>query len=123
MTKSRAALIVFLALFVLFLHLTGIGLQLYWRINWYHWIVHTLAGAVAALAVLSVIGIRHLLQRPFFLFLGAFLISLVIGVLWEAFEVYSGIETLSVAGSYSYTVASIVSDLVGGVLAGVYLFV
>jgi hypothetical protein len=121
MTSSRAALVIFLALLVLALHAAGLGLELYWRIGWYNWLVHALAGAVAALTIISIGFVRDQLQRPLPLFVAAIVISLVVGILWEVFEVKGGIEIMSTPGYALYTLGDIISDVVGGFLAGSYM--
>ncbi len=121
MTKSRAALVIFLAIFVLVLHAAGVFLQLYWRVEWYDHVVHIMAGATTSLIIFSLGSFGWLRSRPLMLFTSIFLVSLIIGGLWEFFELQTGITSLSDSRYILDTTGDMVSDVVGGLVAGAYL--
>ncbi len=123
MKLSRAILVISLALVVLFLYVAGLILEFHWRMGWYDHVVHTLAGAMASLAIFSLYAMRAITKRPGALFAGAFLVSLVVGTLWEIFELRAGITSFSHRGYAVDTALDIVFDIVGGWLAAGYILI
>lgn len=121
MTQSRATLIILLAVILVALHIAGLSFEFYWRLSWYDRVVHILGGATAALLILSLGSFRSLSRRPTAAFFTAVLISLVVGIVWELFELKSGITGFADRGYALDTILDIASDVVGGILVGAYL--
>ncbi len=122
MTKSRAALIISLALLVVILHVIGLSLEFYWRLSWYDRIVHTLAGITVVLTLFSFNVTRRFSKKLPVFFLGVFFTALIVGLLWEVFELRAGITFMGDHGYALDTTWDIICDVIGGLLAGGYLF-
>ena len=122
MTKSRAALIISLALLVVILHIVGLSLEFYWRLGWYDRIVHTLSGITVVLTLFSFSAVRRFSNKLPIFFLEVFFAALLVGLLWEVFELQAGITFIGDHGYMFDTTWDIICDVIGGILAGGYLF-
>lgn len=113
------------SLLILFLlitaHLVGSYYSLYWRFAWYDFVVHALSGLWAALLILWLSAIfkqiNSLKEYKAKAFLISFLAAILIGVIWELVENYSGVISVNKSGYYLDTALDILSDGLGGVLA------
>jgi hypothetical protein len=102
------------------LHLAGFYFQFYWRITWYDHVVHTLGGLWVGLMAAFYCYSRFSFKRPA-LFVIALLSAILIGIAWEVFEVKAGITVLADHGYAADTIGDIISDTLGGLLAGAYV--
>jgi hypothetical protein len=121
MTRLRAELIIAVAVVLLILHLLGLSLELYWRIWWYDRVVHIMAGGLTSMVILSFNSVQNRFQSKTALFVASVAIALLCGVLWEVFELTSGVTMLIDRGYRLDTTLDIVCDGIGGVIAGFYL--
>ena len=127
--------ITFEVLILLFIYLTlyvGDGHLVYWRWGWYDIVAHFLAGVALGFVGFLMIYIAMLRQKvflpAFYAGLFAFSFSVMVGVLWEFFEIgmdtYFG--TTMVKGSgYDDIIGDLLGDTAGALLASVvgYLYV
>ncbi len=121
--RNFLIVLVFIILCVAVLHYLGFYLQLYWRVGWYDRVVHTLGGIWIALTLFYFLKTR-MVSIPdtvwlFFVGIGA---ALIVGIIWEFFEVKAGITVISDKGYLADTVGDIISDVCGGLLASVYAY-
>lgn len=121
--KRNIPLLSFLLLVVIlgFLHFAGIYLHLYWRVQSFDRLVHIIGGFFVAIASLSIIYGSKLqtVKRSHSLMVGIFA-ALVVGILWEIFEVQNGITSLRDIGYWIDSIGDILSDFIGGCLAALY---
>lgn len=92
---------------------------LYWRFSWYDILMHFLGGVVVGAAYLWVA--RYELSpflKKYERFLYVFAFSLFVGVLWEIFEYYVGIDReFTYAVRRIDTVIDLIMDVSGGTLS------
>ncbi len=123
MKISRAFLVVSLAGLVLFLYAIGLVLEFHWRVSWYDHVVHILAGATASLTIFSLQIMHRMAKRASTLFIGTLLVSLIVGGLWEIFELSVGI-TSTASHHYAFdTTLDLIFDVIGGFLGGIYIVI
>lgn len=99
------------------LHWIASDLYYYWTVPWYDIMMHFLGGAWVALAAL------WLLEMPFSRFFKArvsltsvVLLSVVVGVLWEVYEIIFGFSDPSAVGYTADTSLDLVMDTIGAAL-------
>ncbi len=99
-------------------------LYLYWVIWWFDMLVHFLAGATVAMATVLVLSFLYrtyeensLIKNIILAVLGA----LVVGIIWELYELYFGITLLSDGIIYFRdTLSDILMDISGGFFGALY---
>lgn len=114
----------FLLVVIGVLNLVGTELYLYWTVWWYDMIMHFLAGLSVALATVLLWG-RIFNVRMHFWKTIAFAVfgSIIIGFLWEAYELYFGITSFSEGMVYvADTASDVILDICGGFFGGLYAF-
>ncbi len=103
------------------LHIAGVYLHLYWRLPLYDKVLHVLGGAWIALMVLTLMQKLEIAitEKRNILFIGLLLV-LIVGLLWEIFEVLIGFSLIGDPGFLQDTVTDLLSDILGGGIAIVY---
>jgi len=126
MGKQRKALIwaVIAGLATSLLHYSAVTFYLYWTYQGFDKVVHFVAGAfvgfVFSWIYLNIYDQNQRVRPAIFVILSVMLA----GLGWELFEVLA--KTTSVLPSHSYfvdTITDLIADLVGGVVAYVYIFI
>ena len=119
--RALLLLVIILITMVGLLHYFGFSLQLYWRIDWYDHVVHTLAGFSVALGFFYICQTRlKYFSNGISVFLWGTVAALIIGVAWEIFEVQYGITHIADHNYIFDTAGDIISDIIGGALASWY---
>ena len=119
--KPFLFLILILSLVLALYNAIAIKLHLYWITNWLDSPSHLLGGFVSILILstaLSFLNFKKIKPNSTpFLFLGV----LVVGILWEIFEVKYHITFPGLPGYWPDTLSDIFFDLLGATLAYYYL--
>lgn len=105
------------------LNLAGTYLYLYWTVWWFDMFMHFSAGACVAMA--TVLLYFFYVGRKVPLLYKSVLLSIfggiIIGVIWEAYELYFGVETIYDGASYYIdTTSDLIMDTTGAILGGLY---
>ncbi|KKR31860.1 MAG: hypothetical protein UT65_C0015G0022 [Parcubacteria group bacterium GW2011_GWF2_39_8b] len=113
----------FLLLFVVgILNLVGTELYLYWTLWWYDIILHFLSAGVVSLA--TIVFFRIFLGKRLSgqtLIKYAVFCALVVGIIWEIYELYFEMTYLSDGMIYvTDTVSDLIMDIAGGLLGSIY---
>lgn len=113
--------ILFFSLILALYNAIAMKLHLFWVTTWLDSPSHVIGGFLSALIAstfLSIINFKNIRPNsPFFLFL----MTLIIGILWEIFEAKANLTFPDEAGYWLDTISDIVCDLAGGVFAYYYL--
>lgn len=110
-------------LFVIIAVLYAIGLyfKLLWQIWWYDILLHTLGGVLISYVFMELIKVYgYQFRKVVHMFIPAIAAALVIGLLWELFELISGATFVSKAGYKTDTIIDIICDITGA-LIGVFI--
>jgi|SRR3989344_2445693 len=103
------------------LHFSALQFYLYWRFWWFDILTHFLGGLWVAMSFLWLFfqfGFVNIIKNNKSYNLAvAFLASLFVGVMWEAFEYYFGIAVTDASNYVTDTTMDISFDLVGGFAA------
>jgi hypothetical protein len=104
------------------LHFLGLFFYLYWRVPEYDRLLHFLGGLWIACVILSLLS-KNILSptRKQYVFIAGILSALVVGILWELFELKTGVTILTDKGYGIDTVGDIISDVVGGIVGSFYI--
>lgn len=112
-----------LLVLVAMLDLVGIYLYLYWTVWWFDMVTHFLAGGVVGLATLlawqkfSIIKDEKMSK----IIWSAIIAGLIVGLLWEGFELYFDLTSFSDGVVYvTDTVSDLILDTVGAFLGVLY---
>jgi len=92
--------------------------NLYWTTSWADAISHTLGGAMLGgvlILLLSTKIVKKVSLSQVLVF------ALIIGVLWEVFEMYTGMTFVNDAGYWLDTFGDIFFDMFGSCLAYIFL--
>lgn len=98
------------------INIIALKANLYWTTSWADIISHTLGGVVVGSFCMTVrqfksfIGLKHV-----------FVFALAVGILWEIFELYTGLTAFSDPGFLIDTVGDIIFDVLGSFLAYAFL--
>ena len=117
--KNTFALLVLVGV----LDLMGIYLYLYWTVWWFDMVTHFLAGSVVGLATLLVwqkfsTFTEEKLSKIIW---SAVIGGLLVGLLWEEFELYFDLTSFSDGMAYvTDTVSDLILDTVGAFLGALY---
>ncbi len=106
------ALIVLIAL----LHYLALDRAYYWTIAWYDIMMHFLGGLWVALATIWILRTERLSFFKKCSWKSVLVAVLVIGVLWEVYEVVFGLTFISDPEYWGDTTLDLIMDLVGGAL-------
>lgn len=109
------------------LHFSALQFYLYWRFWWFDILTHFLGGlwiSISFLWLFFQFGFTNIIKNHKNYNLAvAFLASLLVGLMWEAFEYYFGIVATDAANYVVDTMTDISFDLIGGFVAYcVFLF-
>ncbi len=106
---------ILLFVLVLILHVSANALYLYWTVWWFDIIVHFLSGAAIAMAAVLLFP-RH----AKIVTLGV-LLSLLLGGVWEGYELHTGLTSLGDGAAYwADTSMDLFIDVLGGFLGVLY---
>jgi hypothetical protein len=98
------------------------SLYLYWTVWWFDIIMHFSAGVCVGMA--SILVWQYFLDGNISFkksLVLALFFSLLVGLLWEFFEVYFGIALVSDGVPYiTDTISDMILDVCGGLLGGIY---
>lgn len=111
--KLHPSLILLLAAVMVLgtVHILALELYLYWQYTWFDVPVHMLGGAIVALSLFVAALYVPMLQQ-FLHLLPVLAFALIVGILWELFELGAGIFR---AENYAFdTSIDLVMDVVGG---------
>jgi hypothetical protein len=111
--KSAPSLVTALGLItILFiLHLVALKLHLYYTTWWMDIINHFLGGMIAAILGLHLFGIVRKDSKNYFWLLLVFV--LLVGLIWEIFELSFGLTFVSAENYWGDTIGDIIMDMVG----------
>lgn len=93
--------------------------NLYWTTAWADIISHTLGGAMLGGVVIFLLTLSSKKNRIKLKHI--FLFAIFVGVIWEYFEVKSGMNEITDPGYWSDTVADLFFDVFGSYVAYSYL--
>ncbi len=124
MIQTRLFKNTFTLLFIVgVLNYIAVYLYLYWTVWWFDMLVHFLAGTCVAMATVLAYYFYNGRRIPVLyksILLGIFG-GIIIGVLWEAYELYFEIENIYDGLSYVLDTSSdLVLDTSGAILGGLY---
>lgn len=106
------------------LHIIGIYFYLEWRLLWYYPFVHALSGFWVTYVAFTLLGSRvWLFGSAGRIFLAGFIFSLTAGLLWEVFELQSGITLLNDSGYWSNSMRDVISGVIGGVASALFVLI
>src|SRR5437868_3152383 len=123
MLQKNRPLIVLLCLILLvaILHFFGFYFQLYWRTTWFDHVVHILGSIWIVILVFSLPSIYRSRMSVLQKFLISLIAALSVGILWELFEVKTGVTVVTDRGYMLDTLGDLLSDVIGGILGGIYI--
>jgi len=119
MTKSPKFIftgVVAIGLIVAVLHAVASYFYLYWEIAWLDMFAHFLGGAWIALLFVWLFSFWKLARRNSQIFIFCFFVTLIVGILWEIFEFFTG-----TSGGPLDTASDIFFDLLGALASAFYL--
>ncbi len=117
--KNTFALLVLVGV----LDLMGIYLYLYWTVWWFDMVTHFLAGSVVGLATLLVWQKFSITtdEKVSKIIWSAVIGGLLVGLLWEEFELYFDLTSFSDGMAYvTDTVSDLILDTLGAFLGALY---
>jgi hypothetical protein len=106
---------------VAFMHLVGMYLHLYWRLDYYDKPVHFLGGFLVAYICLIIIYFKRMphVNKSHVYLVGLFA-ALMIGLAWEVFELRIGLTAFGDYDFYPNNTGDVLADLLGGIVATWY---
>lgn len=114
--RSTTFLLFFISLIVLAgLHILSLTFELYWTYLWLDIPMHVLGGATVAFGFLTLFPVHEQYGFRYGLLL-VLLATLVLGVVWEAFEYTIGFTRISEVHVLRDTVLDTTMNLLGGAL-------
>lgn len=121
--------LLFLSLITIFLlallHYFGIKLHWYFYYQWLDIVAHILGGLWVTFSALWIFlkmkRLENIQNHKLKLFLIMFFSVLVIGILWEYFEVTNGNVFMNMNGYWPDTLSDVLNGFIGGVLAYLYI--
>ncbi len=97
------------------LHFSGIYLHLYWRLPVFDTFVHFLGGAWVAMVVLAAVPYVFVeIHNKKNLIMIVLSMVLIVGILWEIFEVIIGFSVVNDSLFIKDTITDLCADLFGG---------
>ncbi len=94
-----------------------------WRLWWYDTIVHLLAGAWIAICALSILKLTGISPQRIVAFIAVGLTaSIILGFMWEIFELKVKLTHLEYSGYLLDTVGDLLADIGGGILGSLYAY-
>ncbi len=97
-------------------HITALSFALYFTYSWLDIVMHLLGGFVVALGIGILPYIRIHLPPVWNSLSGYLILVLLVGVLWESFELWAGIWRFIDPDFFLDTVLDLCMDICGGVL-------
>lgn len=106
-------------------HIVAIKLYVYWTVWWFDIILHFLGGVCVSMGAISVwqyVFNNKYLSKKRTLFVGIFSV-VVIGILWEVFELHFDLTLLSDGNEYWFdTISDLILDITGGIMGAMYAY-
>ncbi len=105
------------------LYWLGTFFQLHWRVFWYDYILHIMSGFLIGFIVTEFIQhntIFHARLVP--VLVSGFVVALSIGLLWEGFELRTGLTSLTAQGYALDTLGDLIADVCGGIIGSYYSY-
>lgn len=106
-----------ISLILYFTNFIAIKANLYWTTIWADMVTHTLGGMVVGGIVIFGTSLLRKQKKS----LSLFIITLIVGIVWEVFELYTGMTMITDSGYYLDTFGDICFDLLGAYLSYSYL--
>jgi hypothetical protein len=118
MSVLKSLSIICLSLFVIaVLHLAGVYLRLYWRLPQYDTFLHICGGAwVGLVALTSLPYLPVAFTQKKNIILSGLSIVILVGVLWEIFEVLIGFSIITDPLFIGDTITDLCADIIGGAI-------
>ena len=118
-TSPLLALLFVTVLVMGVVHHLALTFFLYWQFSWFDIPMHILGGIVIAFTILVIPRFQNTLPERYFSLFAVLCGVLIIGLLWEIFEIWAGIP-LYEEGFGIDLVSDLVMDIIGGVV-GYYI--
>jgi hypothetical protein len=114
-------LIVGLVAIIALLYVGGLYLELQWRLPWYDYVLHAMGGAWVSIITIGLLyKLGHITHASHLVFLGI-VGALVIGLVWEGFELGLGLTKLDEQGFLSDTIGDFIFDACGSIIGSLYM--
>ena len=115
--------VMFFAVFVAICHFVFLKFYLYWTDSWVDIPMHIFGGILVSsigLWILYFSGLKnYLIKNPKSSIFISVLIAIIVGILWEIFELYFGLISHSFFDRVD-SVKDLLDDVIGGLIAGWY---
>jgi|ETN02SMinimDraft_4_1059925.scaffolds.fasta_scaffold126046_1 hypothetical protein len=123
MIKDKIFLaLIFTGLIVAILHTVALFYYLYWIFEWFDILMHFLGGLFAAFV--SLFAYKFLLSEKFhnnkMLLINTLIAVLIIGIVWEIFELYFDITYADEGNYIGDTILDYIMDLIGAYFGFLY---
>ncbi|MBX4210769.1 hypothetical protein KW783_02230 [Candidatus Parcubacteria bacterium] len=128
MLKARILVpLILLSVAIGVLHTTAITYFLYWKFWWFDMLVHFLAGMWVGILVIMIAYIFGLFSRDVRptgkrLFVVTLFSALMIGLVWEFFELNVGLTFLTMKGYVPDTLTDVWFDCLGALCSAFYFY-
>lgn len=102
----------------------SVKLYLYWTVWWIDMVVHFLGGLTVGLAFMWLCSYNNNFKNwsPKKLLFFALLGTIAVGIIWEIYELYFGLTSLSDGIAYfTDTGSDLIMDFIGGILSFLYV--
>lgn len=124
MRKDILLTILFGSILIAFFHIIALQFYFYWTVGWYDIPMHIAGGALIGLSGLWIIYLSGIFgtvpRHTFFSIVSvSFFSALIVGILWEMFEVKAGLTSASFVDRID-TVKDIIDDMIGSLLSAWY---
>ncbi len=119
--KPLFKLFLFLLIAAALLHILAAQFYIYWTVSWFDMVVHFTAGASVGVASVLLLENFYKNTQTRRIIFTSLLLVLIVGILWEIFELLIGSTFLSDGWAYVFDTASDLSmDIFGGFLGITY---
>jgi hypothetical protein len=121
MSQSNKSLffILFISIALFLMNFVAIKTNLYWTTSWVDIVSHTLGGAMLGGVVIFLLTLsskKHRIKLKHI-----FTFAIFVGIIWEYFEIKSGMNAITDPGYWVDTAGDIFFDTFGSYLASVFL--
>lgn len=112
-----------LILVIYALYWLGMFFQLHWRVVWYDYVLHIMSGFLIGFIVTEFIQYNTIFHARWIpVLVSGFVVALSIGLLWEGFELRTGLTSLVARGYTADTLGDLLADVVGGIIGAYYSY-
>lgn len=119
LVTKNLAFILFVSIALFFMNLLAIKTNLYWTTSWADIVSHTLGGAMLGGVVIFLLTLSSKKNRIKLKHIFCF--AIFIGIIWEYFEIKSGMNAITDPGYWADTAGDIFFDTFGSYIAYLYL--